>query len=121
MAKFRTFVGKLAASSPDNVMAEPSASRKGGTRKSMAPVRICEDVVCRNFKEARAEALKLYRQKRDAEKDLIAFVVCEDSGWLIASGIRPASVQNFGNGYCVDVTPSSLLLAPEPEGALARM
>ena len=91
MAQFKTFIGKMECRDKD---------------KASHPARLCDDVACRSFKEARGKALALYREKHAGATDLFAYVVCDDQSLLIASGIRPASVRNFGNGYCVDVTPS---------------
>ncbi len=91
MAHFKAFIGAVV---------------NGDTGKGVAPMRLREDVACRNFREARATALASYKEKRNSGMGLVALVLCDDYAMLIAAGIRPASVRNFGNGYAVDVTPS---------------
>jgi hypothetical protein len=91
MAQFKTFVGEL----DQNV-----------TSKLPVRSRLCDDVRCRSFREARAKALALYKEKQNNAKAPFAMVLCEDYSAFIASGIRGDVVHNCGHGYSVDVTPS---------------
>jgi hypothetical protein len=92
MASFKTFVGK--------------------TEENGHLARLCADVSCRNFKEARTRAVAAYKEKRAAATELVACVLCDEHAAFVGAGIRPDCIRNFGNGYCVDVTPS--LAAPAP-------
>jgi hypothetical protein len=102
MAQFKTFVGDL---------------EQNKSSRLLVRNRLCDDVCCRSFREARAKALALYKEKRNDAKAPFAMVVCENYSAFIASGIRGDVVHHCGHGYSVDVTPSRGVAMPGAEDA----
>lgn len=77
--------------------------------------RLCDDLCCNSFREARTTAKQLIAG-HSVDPHVVAYVLCDSFERLVASGIKPEAIANFGNGFRVDVTPVRARPAPAPTG-----
>lgn len=88
--KFRAFLGKL--------------EEKDGLQSA---IRVCDDLPCATFREARTQAKKLFKEHADKlAGPAVAYVACDEYSPLAMAGIRREMIANFGEGFRVDVTPA---------------